>query len=87
MKSGVSDGLHGGFISLDRTFHELSFESGVGDDVDLTRLMGASDTLRWEDLLREYRVVLLSEAGSGKTEEIRHGTSAKMPRLDLVSRR
>ena len=74
MKSGVSDGLEDQFIPLDRTFHELAFEGGVGDDVDLTRLMGGSDTLRWADLLREYRVVLLSEAGSGKTEEIRHVT-------------
>ena len=27
---------------------------------------------QWPDLLEESRVVLLSEAGSGKTEEIRH---------------
>lgn len=26
----------------------------------------------WSDLLHEPRVILLSEAGSGKTEEIRH---------------
>lgn len=60
-----------GFIALDRTFHELALEEGADDDVDLTRLMGR-DALRWPNLLSEYRVILLSEAGAGKTEEIRN---------------
>lgn len=60
------------FIQLDRTFHELALEKGAGDDVDLTRLHGWRDALRWTNLLSEYRVILLSEAGSGKTEEVRN---------------
>lgn len=60
------------FIQLDRTFHELALEKDADDDVDLTRLLGQRDTLRWSNLLSEYRVIFLSEAGSGKTEEIRN---------------
>lgn len=60
------------FIQLDRTFHGLALEKGAGDDVDLTRLHGWRDALRWTNLLSEYRVILLSEAGSGKTEEVRN---------------
>lgn len=60
------------FIQLDRTFHELALEKDAGDDVDLTRLLRQRDALRWPSLLNEYRVILLSEAGSGKTEEIRN---------------
>lgn len=60
------------YISLDRTFHELTLESGANDDVDLTRRLGQRESLRWPNLLSEYRVILLSEAGSGKTEEIRN---------------
>ena len=67
------------FIPLDRTFHELALEEGGDDDVDLTRLMGR-DALRWPNLLSEHRVILLSEAGAGKTEEIRH--SARLLRKE-----
>lgn len=62
------------FIQLDRTFHELALEKGAGEDVDVTRIIGLRDTLRWPDLLIEYRIILLSEAGSGKTEEVRNTT-------------
>lgn len=60
------------FIPLDRTFHELALEVGADDDVDLTRLSGRRETLRWPNLLSDRRVILLSEAGSGKTEEVRN---------------
>src|SRR4051812_9484716 len=61
-----------GFIALNRTFHEFTIEEGGGDDADLIRVPGQRDALHWPDLLREYRVILLSEAGSGKTMEVRH---------------
>ncbi|MDX1296650.1 MAG: hypothetical protein R3260_00205 [Pseudomonas sp.] len=60
------------YIPLARTFHELVLEPGANDDVDLTHRLGKRETLRWSNLLSEYRVILLSEAGSGKTEEIRN---------------
>ena len=62
------------FIRLDRSFHELAVSEEGGDEAQLRRLMGREKALRWPDLLAEARVILLSEAGSGKTEEIRHKT-------------
>lgn len=59
------------FIELDRTFHELS-ESNEGDANGSNFFFAGGDSLGWSDLLLEYRIVILSEAGSGKTEEIRN---------------
>ncbi len=42
------------------------------DDVDFEWAYGIGAPLRWDDLINEYRVIILSEAGSGKTTEIRH---------------
>jgi len=61
-----------GFIELNRTFQELSEYSSETDEVDLSHAFVIGSHLKWSDLLREHRVVLLSEAGSGKTEEIRN---------------
>lgn len=59
------------YIELDRTFHELSLKSQDSDEFDYHNLhFGKS--LNWQDILTGYRTVILSEAGSGKTEEIRH---------------
>lgn len=58
-------------IELGRTFRELSLKSGDSDEVDY-RLLGFGKGLSWADLLNEHRTVILSEAGAGKTEEIRH---------------
>jgi hypothetical protein len=60
------------FVELNRTFHELSRYAGEGDEVDLSHVFHIGRSLGWSDLIGEYRVVLLSEAGSGKTEEIRN---------------
>lgn len=38
----------------------------------MVRLFTREASTRWADLLAEPRVILLAEAGSGKTEEIRH---------------
>lgn len=60
------------FIQLDRTFHDLALGEEEGKEAEIFRLMRHEKPTRWCDLLKEPRVVLLSEAGSGKTEEIRH---------------
>ena len=60
------------FIELHRTFHELSKHSSESDDVDISRAFSVSERLRWSDLIKEYRLIILSEAGSGKTTEIRN---------------
>ena len=60
-----------GFIELHRTFHELTSENAESDDTDFTWLPGLSWSQGWPDLIKEYRLIILSEAGSGKTFEIR----------------
>jgi hypothetical protein len=60
------------FIELHRTFHELSKHSNESDDADISRALGIGGSLSWQDLVKEYRLIILSEAGSGKTYEIRN---------------
>ncbi len=59
------------FVELNRTFHELS-QSVQDDGSELYPLYGSGTRLTWADLVSHYRVVLLSEAGSGKTAELRN---------------
>lgn len=56
-------------IELHRTFRELLRDEKQGDDA--RALSTGNATLTLPSLLNELRVVILSEAGSGKTEEIR----------------
>lgn len=80
------------FVQLERTFHEISLKSGDRDEFD-SRLLGFGKRLSWSDLLAGYRTIILSEAGAGKTEEIRHsaqvlrkeGKSAFFLRLEHVA--
>jgi hypothetical protein len=60
------------FIQLHRTFHDLALSEEEGREAELFRLLRREKPTHWSDLLEEPRTVLLSEAGSGKTEEIRH---------------
>ena len=59
------------FIELNRTFHEISKESSQNDDVDISQVF-SGESLNWPNLIKEYRIIILSEAGSGKTAEIRN---------------
>ncbi|MFJ3366953.1 hypothetical protein [Pseudomonas sp. NPDC086251] len=60
------------FIDLDRTFSKIPLDADASDDVDLSGRHSRQGELRWPDLLIHNRVILLSEAGSGKTAEIRN---------------
>lgn len=60
------------FIDLDRTFSQIPLDADASDDVDLSGRHSRHGELRWPDLLTHNRVILLSEAGSGKTAEIRN---------------
>jgi len=62
------------FIDLDRTFSKILIDGDVSDDADLSVRTRTSGELHWPDLLSYHRVILLSEAGSGKTAEIRNVT-------------
>lgn len=58
------------YVPLGRTFHALSQATESADDHFNGYPYG--DRMSWSDLLALRRVVLLSEAGSGKTAEIKH---------------
>ncbi len=75
-------GDNDGFIELNRTLFELPRDYTQGaerDDLELSEALGLriNKDLGWDALLKQYRVVLLAEAGSGKTEEI-HQTARKL---------
>ncbi len=79
------------YIQLHRTFKQLLRDEKHGDDA--RALSSGTATVTLHDLLNVPRVVILSEAGSGKTEEIRHaarrmraeGKAAFFLRLEHVS--
>lgn len=60
------------YIPLGRTFREVELEPGADDDAEFRQSFRRDAALRWSDLLHEHRVIILSEAGSGKTTEIRN---------------
>lgn len=60
------------FIQLNRTFSKIVLDADVSDDADLNARHSRAGNFLWPDLLTHHRVILLSEAGSGKTEEIRN---------------
>ncbi|AUD04037.1 NACHT domain-containing protein [Spirosoma pollinicola] len=67
------------FINLNRLFNQLPIDyidGSTDDDIDLTEFnrFQAGASLGWKELVNEYRVVILAEAGAGKTQEIRHAT-------------
>ncbi len=64
------------FVDLGRTFHELSSQEAKTDDFDYSQAFWVRNKLTWADVLRENRVIILSEAGSGKTTEIRNAAEA-----------
>jgi hypothetical protein len=59
------------YIPLKRTFSELSSYASESDESDLSKAFHVTGSIKWASLLEEYRIVILSEAGSGKTEEFR----------------
>lgn len=80
------------FVQLGRTFHELAKHARESDSFDLNQAFFTGPRLSWEDLLKGFRTVVLSEAGTGKTEEIRQtakrlraaGTRAFFLRLEHI---
>lgn len=67
------------YIELHRSFYELPANLGQGaktDDIDIKDRLDfrIGETLNWDDLLKEHRIILLAEAGAGKTHEIRNIT-------------
>jgi len=86
------------FIELDRSFRTLVDDPTTTTTTTTTasddaKLVPSATSLKWGDLLTLHRVVVLSEAGAGKTEEIRHaarslrgdGKAAFFLRLEHIS--
>lgn len=65
-----------GFVQLDRTFRELPISAVENDDIPLPQPLLFGKQLTWADLTQEFRTIILSEAGTGKTEEIRQIAAA-----------
>lgn len=57
------------FISLDRQFSLITLEEYHGDSLEIHKELMVSQIVRWSDLEKEFRSVILSEAGAGKTAE------------------
>ncbi|MBE9112876.1 hypothetical protein IQ273_26165 [Nodosilinea sp. LEGE 07298] len=82
------------FIDLHRTFYELSEHGSEHDEIEINQTFRFGKHLGWSNLIEEYRLIILSEAGSGKTSEIRNityalrheGKPAFFLRLEHISR-
>ena len=60
------------FVDLNRSFAPiLKDRKFTEDDYDLSISFRLLETKQWSDLLQLRRVIILAEAGAGKTEEIR----------------
>src|SRR4051812_8770 len=59
-------------IELGRRFHELTDEEQANpEDLAALRAWGIEQGLFWPELLESERIIILSEAGSGKTSELK----------------
>lgn len=64
------------FIELNRGFYPIPKDSEVlkADDFEARITFGLFPAVHWDDLLKEPRVVIIAEAGAGKTYEIQNAT-------------
>jgi len=65
---------HETYLELNRHFYVVPREFKYSEDISDRLAWGISAPLRWSDLEKEYRVVVLAEAGAGKTIEIQQAT-------------
>jgi hypothetical protein len=56
-------------VQLNRTFSLIAKEAESSDQNDSSRYWGDDSETNWSDLDKEYRVVILADAGAGKTFE------------------
>ncbi len=60
------------FIQLNRTFSSISKDQTFDEDTyDFLSIFGQTGSKKWDDLLKLPRVVILAEAGEGKTQEMK----------------
>ncbi|CCO60600.1 conserved hypothetical protein [Vibrio nigripulchritudo] len=61
------------YIDLKRKLKEIPIEQ-LNEEYDFSLGWGGYGSVGWEEIIDEYRTVVLSEAGTGKTEELKHLT-------------
>lgn len=59
------------YIDLKRELKEIPIEQ-LNNKYDSAQVWGGYGGVNWQDITNEYRTVVLSEAGTGKTEELKH---------------
>ncbi len=57
-------------INLNRTFYPVSEESADSGDFETQIAFGQQKAIDWDNILEHKRVVIIAEAGSGKTHEL-----------------
>ncbi|WP_457939807.1 hypothetical protein [Mesorhizobium sp. 10J20-29] len=62
------------FIDLGRTLRDIPVGENLTDELDLQQRISSGASKTWTELCSEMRVVVLAEAGAGKTWEIRNLT-------------
>ncbi len=62
-------------VSLDRQFSPVPKSVDEAEHDEILSSLGHVQPENWGDMDREYRCVILAEAGAGKTEELRHRAS------------
>ena len=72
------------FIDLNRSFAPIPKDREfTEDDYDLSISFGLLETKKWRDLLQLRRVIILAEAGAGKTKEIEKSYSSRYGRKGI----
>ncbi len=56
-------------VPLERQFSPVPHDQEEAENDDILSVLGHAKPKTWDDLDREYRCVILAEAGAGKTEE------------------
>ncbi|MBC3766817.1 NACHT domain-containing protein [Neptunicella marina] len=61
----------GNYIQLNRTFSPVPNNKNSEYEENWSSFLGSSKHTEWCDVLKEFRCVILAEAGAGKTEELK----------------
>jgi hypothetical protein len=65
------------FITLNREFTSISKDYKFDEEsYDLSFKLGTYENKKWDDILKLQRVIILAEAGAGKTEELKFITKS-----------
>jgi hypothetical protein len=62
------------YVPLDRTFSALSLDADTGDDADVRRLRGTSESVGWKELITSTAPFSSPKREGGKISEIRQAT-------------